>query len=84
MSYNDGMTEQSPLAFNVQCTACYGTEVWKLGRITRLLKTAGKLPPEFESDIEFIAEQFTAHCKELVCPGCEKKGVLTVQRIVSE
>jgi len=74
------MQEHSPLAFNVRCTVCYGTEVWKLGRITRLLTAAGELPPEFASDIEFIAEQFTAHCKQLVCPGCNKTGVLTAQR----
>jgi len=82
MGYNDVMLERLPLAFNVQCTACYGAEVWKLGRITRLLTAAGKLPPGFESNIEFIAEQFMAHCKQIVCPSCEKKGVLTAQRIV--
>ena len=76
------MPEIPSLAFRVQCAACYGTEIWKLGRIVRVLTAAGKLPPEFESDIELIAEQFTDHCKQLVCPSCDKKNVLTAQRVI--
>jgi len=81
MSHNRYMSEQSLLSFKVWCSACYGTEIWRLGRITRLLTAAGILPPSSESDIEWIAEQFTVHCKEITCPDCGKKGTLTVRRI---
>jgi len=76
--------KHSPLSFKVMCTACYGTEIWTLGRITRLLTDLGKLPPEFKSDTEFIAKQFIAHRGRIHCAGCNKVGVLNVQRIVPE
>ena len=75
---------QPPLSFTVRCSACYGAETWTLGRISRALTTIGKLPPESTSDIEFIAEQFTANSKHILCPNCDKKGVLKVRRVVAE
>lgn len=84
--HNLGMLTRSPLSFKVQCTACYGIEIWKLERIVRVLSeipAAGvpvKLPPDF--DIEHIAEQFIAHSKRISCPGCGKTGTLDVYRIL--
>jgi len=82
------MIKESPLSFQVYCSACYGTEIWHLERITRLLIAAKVLlpptddpPPLPEPDIELIAELFIAHCKKIPCTGCAKKGMLTVQRI---
>jgi len=75
------MSEQLPLSFRVQCTACYGTEVWHFGRILRSLIAAGiPLSPD-ESDIEFVAEQFVAYSKQICCPACEKIGMIAVHRI---
>jgi hypothetical protein len=76
-----GMTTQSPLAFKVLCSACYGTAVWQLNRIGRTLTAAGELPPGSETDIEFVAEQFIAHCKQMSCVGCGKTGLITVFRV---
>jgi len=76
------MTDQhSPLSFNIRCTACYGTEVWTLRHISRLLIAAGKLPPTSTTDIELIAEQFIAHHKKILCPHCNRINVLIVQRV---
>ena len=76
--------EQSPLSFKVRCTACYGMEIWTLGHISRLLIDAGKLPPSSTTDIEFIAEQFIAYQKHILCPDCNRTDVLIVQRIMPE
>jgi hypothetical protein len=74
------MQKQSPLSFRVQCSACFGAEVWRFERIARLLKEVGKMPPS-ESEIELIAREFIAHSKNILCPGCGKTGFITVQRI---
>ena len=77
---------KSPLSFKVECKACYGMEIWSLGRIAGILTANGQLPPthytDVETDVEFVAEQFIAHHKKIYCPGCNKLGVLTVRRIV--
>ena len=79
------MIAQPPLTFRVYCTNCYGTEIWKLDRIARVLSEIpatgiqSPLPPE--PDIEKIAKQFTAYNKQVTCPGCGKTGTLTVSRI---
>ena len=75
------MITQSPLAFKVLCSACYGTEIWQLNRIVRTLTIAGELLSENESDIEFIAQRFVAHSKQMLCSGCGKSGLITVFRI---
>ena len=77
----DMIYKQSPLSFRVECTGCHGMETWTLGRISRLLTTAGRLPLTSASDIEFIAEQFIAYHKHIACPGCNKTNVLIVRRI---
>ena len=69
------------LVFKVLCSACYGGEIWRLNRISRTLTAAGKLPPGYESDIEFIAEQFIEHSKHMICAGCGKEGLITVFRV---
>ena len=74
--------KQSVLTFRVACKACYGEETWTLGRIARLLTEAEQLPSASVTDIEFIAEQFIAFHKHILCPGCGLTGVLTVQRIM--
>jgi hypothetical protein len=85
MCYNQRMLKSSPLSFRVQCSACYGIEVWRLERITRVLNEAGKLPPPpHESEIELIAQEFILYSKKLHCPGCGKVGAITVQRVVPE
>jgi ribosomal protein S27E len=78
------INKQSPLSFKVECAACYGMSIWTLGHIARLLTEINKLPPERKSDIEFVAEQFSAHCKRIRCPDCNKLDVLRVQRVVPE
>jgi len=79
------MTKQSPLLFRVQCTACSGTEEWKLERIVRLLTLAGKMPPSLsKTDVEQIAELFIAHRGLILCPACGKTGVLSVQRLYQD
>ena len=75
------MIKQSALVFKVLCSACYGEEIWQLNRITRTLKAADELPPGSESDIEFIAEKFIAHSKQMLCAGCGKTGLITVFRV---
>jgi len=59
-------------------------EIWTLGHISRLLIDAGKLPPSSTTDIEFIAEQFIAYQKHILCPDCNRTDVLIVQRIMPE
>jgi hypothetical protein len=76
------MLTQPSLSFRVWCSACYGAEIWRLERIVRVLTVAGKLPPSSESDIELIAELFSAHSKNISCPGCAKIGTISVCRIV--
>jgi len=76
--------KQPPLSFRVECSACHGMEIWTLGRIARLLTAAGQLPAASTSDVELIAEQFIAYHKHILCPACNKTGVLTVRRVVSE
>jgi len=75
------MAIRSALVFKVLCSACYGEEIWQLNRITRTLTAADKLPPGSESDIEFVAEQFIAHSKQMICAGCGKTGLITVFRV---
>ena len=78
------------LFFNVQCAACYGSETWRLERIIRTLNELAahgapvNLPSSSESDVEIVAEQFIAHHKQIVCPGCGRKGMLAVKRIVQQ
>ena len=85
MCHNGDMIMQSSLTFKIYCTNCYGTEIWKLDRIARMLSkipatgVQSPLPPE--PDIERIAEQFTAYNKQITCPGCGKTGTLTVSRL---
>jgi len=58
--------------------------IWTLGHISRLLIAAGQLSPSSATDIEYVAAQFIAYHKHLLCPDCNKKDVLIVQRIVPE
>ncbi|MCL2743267.1 MAG: hypothetical protein FWE67_05390 [Planctomycetaceae bacterium] len=78
------MTTPSPLTFRVSCRACFGTEIWLLGRIVRALTEAGLLssaPAADDTDVERIAELFITNIEQITCSACEKTKVLFVQRI---
>ena len=75
------MTVLPKLSFTVRCGACFGTETWTYGKISRTLIAAGKLAPEDAQNIERIAELFIANQKVLTCPECNKTNVLTVRRL---
>ena len=75
------MPKPPSLTFKVLCSACYGEEIWRLNRIVRTLTAAGELTPADEANIEYIAEQFIAYSKHMVCVGCGKTGLITVFRV---
>ena len=75
------MSTRPPLAFRVNCRACFGTEVWRRERIVRTLTAAGVLAAATVADDERLAQLFIANSEKLTCVGCGKAEVLIVQRI---
>ncbi len=70
------MGEKGGFFFDVRCADCGYCELWGLERAIRTLTAAGKLSPLSDFNGELFAELFRIHAKCVVCPNCEKTGVL--------
>ena len=77
--YVPHMNQPIILSFEVRCSACYGSEMWRHGKIIRLLTAAGKWTES--SDIEHVAKQFIENHKHIACTSCNRINVLSVKRV---